>query len=652
MEKPKRKYTLTEKALAANRRNLILAREVDPEIRYRPTPKRLAAARANLTRALATLRAASLAPDGYPQKPSPEASIDDGQSTDDRPSTSKWSDSPAYGSGFTRGLHAVSLRRSARLAGETSAAFDAHVEMFRQALAPGNCREQRLARGIAEVVWRRLRLFRGQARWERAALIYRLREAARGPSPEEWADGALTPAGLASDLAREMDRILSTGVELFDAKDKLNARLERLSRLWVVGRGGDPRLFEHLARGRVRDGRLADRSPESMGNPFRKPGEVAEVMNGRRAPALLSFSPRGWGGGALHAHFHSRSWMVADGCAAPHGLMLALCREGRGATGNSEEFDSEGLGFESIDKFKELWTLAWEGISKNSHASVSVTVTGYTPEMNTGAATGTDRAGQAMSRQEFAPHARIPAPESRLPEALWSRLQLYANAAQREAGEVQLLLAAQISGRMFHDLSVKLGPLPQGAALQPGHAGETAALLMELILLFNRGENTIHEVGAGGDSIGAMLYDFLVELFGPSSDFNLLKPGYAQAAFTAQNARLRREVEQRLARDAELEGEPDASRGTPAERLVQAENHLQDVMQLNYLCLFDDTDEPLEDLFDGPGGLLSALLPGVQADPEWAPRYRAAAASGMVRLPGWKFETRAQSNARVGLSQK
>jgi len=46
MMQAKRKYNLTEKALAANRRNLILARAVEPGIRFRVTDKRRDACRA------------------------------------------------------------------------------------------------------------------------------------------------------------------------------------------------------------------------------------------------------------------------------------------------------------------------------------------------------------------------------------------------------------------------------------------------------------------------------------------------------------------------------------------------------------------------------------------------------------------------------
>ncbi len=45
---PRRRYTVTAKVLAANRRNLEKANAVPKEIRYRPTPKRQAACRRNL----------------------------------------------------------------------------------------------------------------------------------------------------------------------------------------------------------------------------------------------------------------------------------------------------------------------------------------------------------------------------------------------------------------------------------------------------------------------------------------------------------------------------------------------------------------------------------------------------------------------------
>ena len=50
-QRTKRKYTVTDKVLAANRLNLEKAWAVDKKIRYRATPKRLEGSRASLIKA-------------------------------------------------------------------------------------------------------------------------------------------------------------------------------------------------------------------------------------------------------------------------------------------------------------------------------------------------------------------------------------------------------------------------------------------------------------------------------------------------------------------------------------------------------------------------------------------------------------------------
>src|SRR2546428_1971512 len=144
---PRRNYTVTAKVLAACRRNLEKANAVPKSHRYRPTPRRLAACRRNLAKAHATLRAAG-------------------------------NRSPAYGTSFRHGLYCVLLGRSLELAGESREDFREHLELFDHAFAPRDHEEARLVRAIAETAWRRLRAFRGQGRWERLAIQYRLAEAA------------------------------------------------------------------------------------------------------------------------------------------------------------------------------------------------------------------------------------------------------------------------------------------------------------------------------------------------------------------------------------------------------------------------------------------------------------------------------------------
>jgi hypothetical protein len=59
MDRPKRKYTVTDRVLAANRRNLVCANAVDRSIRYRMTPRRRIACHRNLVCAQAARRTSS-----------------------------------------------------------------------------------------------------------------------------------------------------------------------------------------------------------------------------------------------------------------------------------------------------------------------------------------------------------------------------------------------------------------------------------------------------------------------------------------------------------------------------------------------------------------------------------------------------------------
>ena len=623
MNKPKRKYTLSEKALAANRRNLILAREIDPKIRYRPTPKRLKACRANLTRAPAAIRAASLTPDGLPRpdhsvptshRAKPEIGNEKKEAGNPQPTIDHHQspipplDSPAYGTGYTRGLYAMSLRRSARLAGEKSADFDEHVQMFRQALAPRNQGEVRLARGIAEIVWRRLRVFSGHARYTRTALIQCLRQAARGPSQEACTDQLFTPLDLARDLGWEIVRIFSTELDLPAATEKLNQRLERLSRLWVVCRGGDPGLFEYMAPGSVRDGRLAERPPQSMGNPFLAPCEVRALMERPRVCRLHRFSSQDWGSGPPSTPQRPKHGMDPDD------------------------------DIETYEAFHELWSHAWEGIRQNGSTRSSITVHSHISY-------------NIDSKDERAEEELKSGRQPSVAQTLWSRLQLYADFGRRETGEVQRLLSTKINGRMRAELKERLGALPRGEALEAGHDGEAAAFLMELILLFHRAQREICPPRAPADSISAGLHEFLVERFGESARF-ILKPGYARAVAKAQNERLGRALEQRVARERLCQGQGAARAGTPAQRLAQAERHLSVVLQLDNLGLVDDEAAIIDDLLREPHTPFSTPLPYVGRDREWRARHEAAASAGMLApFPG-KVPTRTQCRARVGLGRK
>src|SRR3989454_2478390 len=198
---PRRPYTVTAKVLAACRTNLQKANAVPKSLRYRPTPRRLAACRRNLEKAHATLRAAG-------------------------------NRSPAYGTSFRHGLYCVLLGRSLELAGESREDFREHIELFDHAFAPRDHEEARLVRAIAETAWRRLRAFRGQGRWERLAIRYRLAEAGEKPRAGD-------PAARDEALAWELVAILARDDALMGWLGRLDHRMKRLCRVLVEKRSGD-----------------------------------------------------------------------------------------------------------------------------------------------------------------------------------------------------------------------------------------------------------------------------------------------------------------------------------------------------------------------------------------------------------------------------
>ncbi|MBI4165556.1 MAG: hypothetical protein HY508_07470 [Acidobacteria bacterium] len=64
------------------------------------------------------------------------------------------------------GLQARSLEETIERMGEDPKGFQEHVERFRRVFVPRGAAEEEVLRSIAEAVWRRLRLFHGQACWE------------------------------------------------------------------------------------------------------------------------------------------------------------------------------------------------------------------------------------------------------------------------------------------------------------------------------------------------------------------------------------------------------------------------------------------------------------------------------------------------------
>src|SRR3989454_11554561 len=257
---PRRPYTVTAKVLAACRTNLQKANAVPKSLRYRPTPRRLAACRRNLEKAHATLRAAG-------------------------------SHSPAYGTSFRHGLYCVLLGRSLELAGESREDFREHIELFDRAFAPRDHEEARLVRAIAETAWRRLRAFRGQARWERLAIRYRLAEAAEKPRAGD-------PAARGEALAWGLVAILARDYALMGWLGRLSHRMKRLCRVLIEKRLGETGEAPEISA-RPRDTALFSMPLAALSNPFLTPSRVARALE-PPPPGELKLKPVGewWWRGA------------------------------------------------------------------------------------------------------------------------------------------------------------------------------------------------------------------------------------------------------------------------------------------------------------------------------------------------------------------
>ncbi|PYV24596.1 MAG: hypothetical protein DMG27_12480, partial [Acidobacteria bacterium] len=133
------KGPLSERELAARRSNLRKARAAPKELIYRPTPKRQAASRANMEKAIAARRA-----------PAGNAN--------------------ARLNALKHGLFARRVRESVARLGESLDEFDRHVGLVERLFAPQDAVERELTLRLAETLWRRLRLFRAQERKERNAV--------------------------------------------------------------------------------------------------------------------------------------------------------------------------------------------------------------------------------------------------------------------------------------------------------------------------------------------------------------------------------------------------------------------------------------------------------------------------------------------------
>jgi hypothetical protein len=155
---------LTPLELATRRANLAKARAVANQA-YRPTEKRLRASRANFEKAIAARRA----PQG---------------------------NASARLNALKHGLFAKrTLAESVDRLGEDKKEFDRHLRLFERVFVPADEEEKPIVKGLAETVWRRLRFFHAQARWEMERL-HRIFAEAPAPDPSSLDDTVARADGL------------------------------------------------------------------------------------------------------------------------------------------------------------------------------------------------------------------------------------------------------------------------------------------------------------------------------------------------------------------------------------------------------------------------------------------------------------------------
>jgi hypothetical protein len=216
---PRRRYTVTPRVLAANRRNLEKANAVPKEIRYRPTPKRLAACRRNLSKA-------------QPARP-PDGSVH----------------SP---------LGHGSIRQAFRRSRKKLTQFGDCLRQVRRILRPQNLRQADVARNVARIAWGWLDLLRDQCEEERRLLSAFWQRA--------WPAGD-TPG--ASKHALERFRVFTRRWPLIEKCEACAARLRELASPFETS--SQPFDTSSEAPSDVLDPLLAP----GLGNPF-QPDSQAE----------------------------------------------------------------------------------------------------------------------------------------------------------------------------------------------------------------------------------------------------------------------------------------------------------------------------------------------------------------------------------------
>ena len=253
-EKPKRKYTVSDKVLAANRAKLVQA-NADPEKKYRPTPKRLASTYANCLKAR----------EGKRQKRK-----------------------RGLATGVRYGLTVTDLYSTLGLADASREELDEHYRYFHDLIKPQNQEEDKFTRALAECSWRRSQVLHVHA--VDSAMLMKAR--------------LMMASAMASDDSRENVPARSLAILMMDVFNRrrpdleeqlgiLTRHFERLSFLLLALRGEQEGFGKKIRWGRrlggrggqlieeLRDLKIAEllRLPaEALGNPFVSAAQVEEIL--------------------------------------------------------------------------------------------------------------------------------------------------------------------------------------------------------------------------------------------------------------------------------------------------------------------------------------------------------------------------------------
>src|SRR5208282_316354 len=235
---PKRKYTVSDKVLAANRVKLIQA-NADPEKKYRPTPKRLASTYANCLKAR----------EGKRRKRRR------GQAT-----------------GVKYGLAVTDLYSTLGLADASREELDEHYRLFRGVVQPRYDEEDKLTKALAECSWRRSQVLHVHAVDSAMLMKARLMMAS---------DAARSNVSLCALCLLMMNVFTRRLPDLEQQLGILTRHFERLAYVLLLLRGEHEGFGEKIhwgPHGRQRIDELLQLPAEALGNPFLSARQVEETL--------------------------------------------------------------------------------------------------------------------------------------------------------------------------------------------------------------------------------------------------------------------------------------------------------------------------------------------------------------------------------------